>query len=81
MEGYHLRLDDEWRQTRMLYSIIFNTNSSKQMTAQELIPLDSDRQEVVEQAKEVGLDYKLGVASKYRDIMKTGTHTKVIGNG
>lgn len=45
MEGFGLREEDEWRRTRTLYSIIFNSNTEPRdrLTPEELISLPSDK--------------------------------------
>jgi hypothetical protein len=44
MDGHMLREEDEWRRTRAIYALIYNTNVDRhhQMRAEELIPLPGD---------------------------------------
>jgi len=77
MEGYSLRLDDQWRQTRILYALHYNLNvdSHNRQKPEELIPLASDTKP--EPIKIVSLDERLNVATKHREAIAKGKHVKV----
>lgn len=44
IDGYMLREEDEWRRTRAIYALIYNTHVERhhQMSAEELLPLPGD---------------------------------------
>ncbi len=46
MEGFRLREEDAWRRTRILYSIIYNTNVEPRdrLEPEQLIPLPCDHE-------------------------------------
>lgn len=46
MDGYMMHEEDEWRRTRVIYALIYNTNVDRhhQLKPEELIPLPSDSQ-------------------------------------
>jgi hypothetical protein len=46
MDGYMLHEEDEWRRTRAIYALIYNTNVDRhhQLKPEELIPLPGDLQ-------------------------------------
>jgi predicted amidophosphoribosyltransferase len=41
--GFHHRAELQWEQTRYLAALIFNANSKKSKTPQQLVPLNLDK--------------------------------------
>ena len=58
IDGYMLREEDEWRRTRAIYALIYNTHveSRHQLSAEELLPLPGDKKDK-QQAKTVHARY------------------------
>ena len=73
IDGYMLREEDEWRRTRVIYALIYNTHVDRhhQLSPEELLPLPSDKKEETERVQprhltdeereELIRNYKLGI--------------------
>lgn len=72
-KGHFSRLENEWEQTRLIYSVLYNTNvkKGKQKKVEELIPLKKD----LIYAKE-----RLKKAEKAKEIFKHLPKTRNGGN-
>ena len=56
IEGHRVRMLDGWRQTRLLYTLLYNVNVKKGHTkrAEELLPLPDDHKETGGRKVDVG---------------------------
>lgn len=67
-EGYDKRLDDEWQQTRALYTLLYNVNVDKkdQKKPSDLIKLRGDKVEKIVIKPIPGLDERMKIAAGYK---------------
>lgn len=67
MDGYNMRMEDEWRQTRELMATMFNARGAK-VTGREMIRLLSEKPK--EEEREVkpipDLDARIKVSESYK---------------
>lgn len=47
MAGYNVRWEEEWKRTRLIYSILYNSNGQKKKKSPtELMPLPSEAEDI-----------------------------------
>lgn len=67
MDGFVLRQTDEWRRTRVIYALIYNTHvePGNQLKPEELIPLPGDAKEEQARIKVLNDEERAELARRY----------------